>query len=135
MRTLRPLPTAGELAADLGRFLEDRPIRARRLSLVGVAWRWARRNRAVASLLGLVAALHRGVLVGAMISAERYRAVAQRATHASLVADAARSTADQQAQEATRARNESDSNAARANAARAEADQSAAEARRRSLPL
>ena len=34
-------PTAGDLAADLTQFLEDRPIQARRLSPVGVAWSWA----------------------------------------------------------------------------------------------
>ena len=42
--------TAGELAADLECFLEDRPIRARRTSAAERLWRWARRNRAVASL-------------------------------------------------------------------------------------
>ena len=83
-------PTAGELAADLGRFLEDRPIRARRLSPVGVAWRWARRNKAVASLLGLVAVLVVAFWTNAMVAAERYRAAATTATQASLAADAAR---------------------------------------------
>jgi tetratricopeptide (TPR) repeat protein len=115
-------PTAGELAADLTRFLEDRPIKARRLNPVGVAWRWAKRNPAVASLLGLVAALLVGIAAGSMIAADQYRAVAKRANQASQVADA-------QAQEATRARNESDASAARANTARAEADQSAAESK------
>jgi serine/threonine protein kinase len=122
-------PTAGELASDLARFLEDRPIKARRLSPVGVAWRWAKRNRAVAGLLGLVTALVVGHSVNSMIEADRYREVAKRATQASLVANSARQRADSQAQEATRARNESDANAARANAARAEADQSAAESK------
>ncbi len=42
--------TAGELAEDLGRFLEDRPIRARRASKLEHAWRWSRRNPAVATL-------------------------------------------------------------------------------------
>ena len=44
--------TAGELAADLCCFLEDRPIRARRVTPVGRAWRWCRRNRALAALTG-----------------------------------------------------------------------------------
>jgi tetratricopeptide (TPR) repeat protein len=48
--------SAGELADDLHRFLEDRPIRARRVSLVGRLWRWGRRNRTVAALSGLAAA-------------------------------------------------------------------------------
>ncbi len=42
--------TAGELAEDLQRFQEDRPIHARRTKLPERVWRWARRNRAVASL-------------------------------------------------------------------------------------
>ena len=73
-------PTAGDLAADLTRSLEDRPIRARRLSPLGVAWRWARRNKQVSSLLGLVAALMVAFSVGAMVAAERYRAVALKET-------------------------------------------------------
>jgi serine/threonine protein kinase/Flp pilus assembly protein TadD len=40
--------TAGELADDLRRFLEDRPIRARRPGLLERGRRWLRRHRAVA---------------------------------------------------------------------------------------
>ena len=43
-------PSAGELAADLRCYLEDRLIRARRATLVARTWRWCRRNRAVAAL-------------------------------------------------------------------------------------
>jgi tetratricopeptide (TPR) repeat protein len=50
--------TAGALAEDLRRFLDDRGILARRLSLAEQAWRWCRRNpptaALVAALLGLV---------------------------------------------------------------------------------
>jgi serine/threonine protein kinase/formylglycine-generating enzyme required for sulfatase activity/Flp pilus assembly protein TadD len=42
--------TAGELAADLQRFIDDEPIRARPISLVEHFVRWARRNRSVAAL-------------------------------------------------------------------------------------
>jgi len=42
--------SAAELAHDLRRFLEDRPIAARRVSAAERLWRWARRNRAVAAL-------------------------------------------------------------------------------------
>jgi WD40 repeat protein/serine/threonine protein kinase len=46
-------PTAGELAADLQRFLDDEPIRARRQTVPERAWRWCRRNPAVAALVGV----------------------------------------------------------------------------------
>lgn len=42
--------TARELADDLTAFLEDRPIRARRTTAAARAWRWCRRNPAVAAL-------------------------------------------------------------------------------------
>ena len=45
--------TADQLGDDLRRFLEDRPILARRASVVEQVWRWSRRNRAVAFWSGL----------------------------------------------------------------------------------
>ncbi|MCI0702452.1 MAG: serine/threonine protein kinase [Planctomycetia bacterium] len=41
---------ARELTHDLLAFLEDRPIKARRISPLSHAWRWCRRNPALASL-------------------------------------------------------------------------------------
>jgi tetratricopeptide (TPR) repeat protein len=46
----RRYATAREFADDLTAFLEDRPIRARRTGAAGRAWRWCRRNPAVAAL-------------------------------------------------------------------------------------
>jgi hypothetical protein len=43
-----------EFADDLGRFLRGEPVRARRITAFGRAWRWAKRNPAVASLLTAV---------------------------------------------------------------------------------
>ncbi len=45
--------TAGELADDLQRFLEDRPIHARRATAMEHGWRWCRRNKALASAAAL----------------------------------------------------------------------------------
>jgi len=49
--------TAGALAADLRRFLDDRPIRARRASSIERAWRWCRRNPALAAMSALASLL------------------------------------------------------------------------------
>jgi WD40 repeat protein len=54
--------TAGALAEDLRRFLDDRNILARRAGLLEQAWRWCRRNRALAaSLAATVVALVAGL--------------------------------------------------------------------------
>ncbi len=45
--------SAAEIADDLRRFLEDRPIRARPVSALEQVWRWGRRNRTLASLAAL----------------------------------------------------------------------------------
>jgi hypothetical protein len=57
----RRYATAGELAADLRRFLAHEPIKARPVGLPGRAWRWCRRNPVPA---GLLVALTLGSAVG-----------------------------------------------------------------------
>jgi hypothetical protein len=49
--------TAGALADDLRRFLEDRSIVARRVGLAEQAWRWCRRNPTGAALVAALLAL------------------------------------------------------------------------------
>ncbi len=49
--------TAGEMAEDLRRFLDDRPIRARRTSALNYLWRWCRRNPLAANLAVMVLTL------------------------------------------------------------------------------
>jgi WD40 repeat protein len=46
--------TPAEMAADLKRFVEDRPVRARRASGAEKLWRWCRRNPLPASLLAAI---------------------------------------------------------------------------------
>ncbi len=61
--------TAGELAADLRRFVDDEPIWARRLSAPERLARWARRNRSVAALVVTICILLCGVAIGSTIAA------------------------------------------------------------------
>jgi WD40 repeat protein/serine/threonine protein kinase len=96
----RRYQTAGELVDDLQRYLEDRPVRARRASAAERYWRWARRNPVIAVLGALLMA----VLVLATVSslivaghmarlAENERAAAQLERSARLDAEQARAEA------------------------------------------
>ncbi len=51
----RRYQTAGGLAEDLKRFLEDKPVKARRVTPAERLWRWCRRNPALAAATGLAA--------------------------------------------------------------------------------
>jgi WD40 repeat protein len=51
----RRYPTAGELAADLRRFLDGKPVLARPVGRLEKGWRWCKRNPAVAALTAAVA--------------------------------------------------------------------------------
>src|SRR5262249_9139226 len=62
-------PSAEALAEDLRRFLADRPIRARRSTVAEQAWRWCRRNPAVATLTASVALLLVILAIGASVAA------------------------------------------------------------------
>jgi WD40 repeat protein len=52
----RRYQSAGELAEDLRRWLDGRPVRARPVGMVGRLWRWCRRKPALATASGLAAA-------------------------------------------------------------------------------
>ena len=49
--------TADELASELQRFLENRPIRSRPISASERLWRWCKRNPGLAALNALAASL------------------------------------------------------------------------------
>ncbi len=72
--------TAGALAEDLRRFLEDRPILARRASVLERATRWARRNKSVASLLAALLLVFLAGFAGVTIQWRRANTEAVRAT-------------------------------------------------------
>jgi serine/threonine protein kinase/WD40 repeat protein len=65
----RRYQTAEALAKDLRLFLADRPIEARRVSYREQAWRWCRRNPALALLLGTVAVLLAALAIGSSLAA------------------------------------------------------------------
>ena len=64
------------MADDLARFLDGRPILARRVSTTERAYRWCRRNPVVAGLLGMVAALVVAGFAGSIAAAVHFRQTA-----------------------------------------------------------
>ncbi|MCI0681758.1 MAG: protein kinase [Gemmataceae bacterium] len=93
--------SAGELAADLQRFVDDEPIRARRLSQRERVTRWCRRNKALALALGTVAVLLVLIAIGSLWVAQqqsnlaaRNRDLADDAHSARIKADRAKDDAD-----------------------------------------
>jgi serine/threonine protein kinase len=74
----RRYATARDLADDLRRYIEDLPIHARRASLFEHAWRWCRRNPAIASLATLAGVLLLAVLAGITAGYRRERMHSER---------------------------------------------------------
>jgi serine/threonine protein kinase len=71
--------TAGELAADLRRFLEDRPIVARPPAIAARARKWIRRHStAVAAAVGVLLVAVIGLSIGAAMLNRAYRHSAER---------------------------------------------------------
>lgn len=70
----RRYQTAREMADDLKRFLEGKPILARPASRFERAWRWSRRNRLLAASIAIVAVLLCGV--GALALQNRKQSLA-----------------------------------------------------------
>jgi len=83
-------PTAGELAQDLRRYLDRRPIRARPAGRIERSWRWCRRRPALAGLTAAVAALLIIVSAGSTLSFLRQRDLAVTADRARAQEAAAR---------------------------------------------
>ncbi len=125
----RRYPTAGALAADLGRFLAGEPISARPVGRRERVLRWARRNRAFAASLVASAILIAGLLVAsgafAIYSIRKTRRALDEARDARALSDRRRLEA-----ESALARAEAEGERARAAEARASAE---ARATRREL--
>lgn len=110
----RRYASAGELSADLRRFLEDRPIHARRITRPERLWRWCRRNPAIAALTLATVAL---VAIAGTVGAIGYR----NTLDALNVANEARQAEAHALTEANRRAAEAESSSALAEAALAEA--------------
>jgi WD40 repeat protein/serine/threonine protein kinase len=61
-----------ELADDLRRFLDDQPVKARRISAAERLGRWARRNRGVAAALGVIGVLLVAAAIVSSVAAVRF---------------------------------------------------------------
>src|SRR5579872_4658808 len=85
----RRYQTAAELAEDLRRFIDGRPVLARRLGWTEQVWRWAKRNRAISGLLSAVFCLLTVVAVVATVSTLRIAAAKKAAEGDRDVAQAA----------------------------------------------
>jgi WD40 repeat protein/serine/threonine protein kinase len=66
-------PTAGELAADLQRFLDDAPIKVRRPSPRERLVRWARHHPGLATALAVIGVLLVAATVSSLLVADRFR--------------------------------------------------------------
>jgi len=129
--------TARALSDDLQRFLDGRPILARRVSTTERLYRWSRRNPALATSVGLVALLLVATTVGSVIAAARFRNIAEAARiaandaiEARKQADASRRLAEHSSREAEARRIEADGQRHRAQASLAESQASLALARK-----
>jgi serine/threonine protein kinase len=87
--------TAGELAEDLRRFLADRPVHARRLTVVEHTGRWCRRNPLVASLMGTVTVLLALGIVSLAVSNLRIQAEQARTRAENVRAEAEKARAEE----------------------------------------
>ena len=80
--------SAEALASDLGLWLDGRPIKARRISPMGHAWRWCRRHPAVAGLLATLAITLGTGIVGLLVLLNRVAAERARLAEARRHAEA-----------------------------------------------
>jgi serine/threonine protein kinase len=105
--------TAAQLAEDLQRFLDQKPINARRSGPTNQLWRWARRNPSFTALIGVIAALLIMLgLLGWIVAARQTKLVAEKEAarqsviEASAAAVKARKTMESERDAAERSRRE-----------------------------
>src|SRR5262249_54939817 len=72
--------SARELAEELERFVEDKPILARPSNRIEKSWRWCRRNPVIAMLAGATSVLLLTLAIGSPIAAFRINREKEQAT-------------------------------------------------------
>ncbi len=96
--------TARELADELRRFLEHKPITARRPSLLDRAGKWSRRHQAIVAAAGAMVLLLTGVLaIAAVVIARERDAAKESARREHLMAQVARQRQDEAERDRRRA--------------------------------
>jgi serine/threonine protein kinase/tetratricopeptide (TPR) repeat protein len=107
----RRYQTAAAMALDLKRFVEDKPIGARRVTQAERLWRWCRRNPALASLAATILFLLVVMAIASTVAAVHFQELAgqeQQARHnadaALAAAESARQSEARQLQQAVQAR-------------------------------
>ncbi|MFL5244191.1 MAG: protein kinase domain-containing protein [Gemmataceae bacterium] len=113
----RRYPSADELGADLQRFIDDEPIKARRLTVRERTWRWCRHNPQVAGLTAALVLLLTSATVGSLLAAGHYDQLAKREAETAQDERSARMEATANLEEAQRQKQRAEANFAKARAA------------------
>ncbi len=100
--------TAEAIAEDLGRFLADQPIRARQVGPSERFWRWARRNKGIAALGGVLIGVLILATAASMIVAGHMSLLAEQRGNAARAERSAREDANRQAKAESLARVDAD---------------------------
>lgn len=125
----RRYPSAAELAADLRRFANDEPIKARRHSALEQYRRWVRHNPAVALLATVLLAVLTAATVTSLAVARRMTALAQSEARAAEDERQARRAAEGAKERQAKLRAEAEAARQDADGARAKAEAGFAKAR------